>query len=112
VAVTVPAAGQQCFTITQTITTSNFTGLFDLANGSNVFTSGCNSVHPNITQDPATGAVTACWNATTAGTYIIGIKYNASSITGDPAPSPGTTVHYNFATTGVPGTTQGIDLVR
>jgi len=112
VAVTVPAAGNQSFTITQTITTGNFTGLFDLANGSSVFTSNCNTVHPNITQNTTTGAVTAQFNAPTAGTYIIGIKYSANSVVGDPAPSPGTTVHYDFATTGVPGSTQGIDLVR
>jgi len=110
VKVTVPA-GNNSFTITQTITTGNSTSVFfDVQSGSNVFDSSCTSQHPTITQNPTTGAVTAQWNAPTAGTYFISIKYNASSIAGDPAPSPGTTVHYNFMTTGVPGSTSGIDL--
>src|SRR4029077_14110513 len=111
VSVTVPA-GNNVFTITQTITTGNFTGLFDIQSGSNVFTSNCNSLHPTITQNTTTGAVTVQWNAPTAGTYIISIKYDSKSIVGDPAPSPGTTVHYDFATTGVPGSTSGLDLVK
>jgi len=111
VAVTAPA-GNNSVTITQTITTGNFTGLFNMASGSNVFSSSCNSLTPTITQNTTTGAVTVQWNAPTAGTYFIGIKYDSKSIVGDPAPSPGTTVHYNFATTGVPGSTSGLDLIK
>ena len=111
VAVTVPA-GNNSVTITQTITTGNFTGLFDFASGSNVFNSNCNSVSETITQNPTTGAVTVQFNAPTAGTYIIGIKYDSKSIAGLTAPSPGTTVHYDFATTGVPGSTSVLDLVK
>jgi hypothetical protein len=111
VKVTVPA-GNNSVTITQTITTGNFTCLFDFASGSNVFDSNCNSVSETITQNPTTGTVTVNFNAPTAGTYIIGIKYDSKSIAGCTAPSPGTTVHYNFATTGVPGSTQGLDLVK
>jgi len=33
-------------------------------------------------------------------------------VVGQPAPSPGTTVHYNFNTTGVPGSTSGLDLIK
>ena len=99
VSVQVLAPGPQSFTITQTITTGNFAGLFDFASGSNVFDSNCNSRHPTITQNTTTGAVTVSFNAPTAGTYIIGIKYDSKSIVGDPAPSPATTVHYDFATT-------------
>jgi hypothetical protein len=114
VAVTVPA-GSNSFTITQTITTANFTGKFNLQSGgsgggNNVFDSSCNSVSNTITQDPTTKAATAQWNAPTAGTYYIALKYNTSSVVGQPAPSP-TTVHYNFMTTGVPGSTSVIDLV-
>jgi len=109
--VTVPA-GNNSFTITQTITTANFTGLFDFASGSNVFNSSCNSVSNTITQNPATGAVTAQWNAPTTGTYFISIKFSSQSLKGDPAPSPGTTVHYDFMTTGVPGSTSGLDLIK
>jgi hypothetical protein len=110
VSVTAPA-GNNSFTITQTITTGNFTGKFNFASGSNVFSSSCNSVSDTITQNTTTGAVTVNFNAP-AGTYIIGIKYDSKSIVGDPAPSPGTTVHYNFSTTGVPGSTQGLDLIK
>ena len=111
VSVTVPA-GNNIVTITQTITTGNFTGKFDFASGSSVFNSNCNSLSETITQNPTTGTVTVQFNAPTAGTYIIGIKYDSKSIVGDPAPSPGTTVHYDFATTGVPGSTQGLDLIK
>jgi len=111
VRVAVPV-GNNSFTITQTITTGNFTGKFDIASGSNVFNSNCVSLHPTITQNTATGAVTVTFNAPTAGTYIIGIKYAPKSVVGDLAPSPGTTVHYDFATTGVPGSTSPLDLIK
>jgi len=111
VRVTVPA-GNNSFTITQTITTGNFTDTFDFTTGSNVFDSNCVSLHPTITQNGTTGAVTVQFNAPTAGTYIIGIKYAPKSVVGDPAPSPGTTVHYDFATTGVPGSTSPLDLIK
>jgi hypothetical protein len=107
VAVTAPA-GNNTFTITQTITTGNFSTFFGIASGSNVFDSNCNSVHPTISQSGNTTTVT--FSAPTTGTYYIGIKYDTSSVVGQPAPSP-TTVHYNFMTTGVPGSTSGIDLV-
>jgi hypothetical protein len=52
------------------------------------------------------------FTAPTAGTYFISIKYDPHSVVGMPAPSPGTTVHYDFMTTGVPGSTSGLDLVK
>lgn len=110
VSVTVPA-GNNVFTVTQTITTGNFTGTFDIASGSNVFNSSCNSTSNNMTQ-AANGTVTVSFNAPVAGTYIISIKYDSKSIVGLPAPSPGTTVHYDFDTTGVPGSTSGLDLIK
>jgi hypothetical protein len=112
VKVTAPA-GNDTFTITQMITTGNFSTLFGIANGgSDVFNSSCSSVGPTITQNSTTGAVTVTFNAPTAGTYFIGIKYDPHSVVGMPAPSPTTTVHYNFMTTGVPGSTSGIDLIK
>jgi Predicted solute binding protein len=111
VSVTVPA-GNNVVTVTQTITTGNFTGLFSIASAQNVFNSNCNSVPSTIAQNPTTGTVTISFNAPVAGTYIISIKYNSKSIAGLPAPSPGTTVHYDFATTGVPGSTSGLDLIK
>jgi len=110
VSVTVPA-GNNVFTVTETITTGNFTGLFNIASGSNVFNSSCNSTSNNMTQ-AANGTVTVSFNAPVAGTYIISIKYDSKSIAGLTAPSPGTTVHYDFATTGVAGSTQGLDLIK
>ena len=111
VSVTVPA-GNNVFTITQTITTGNFTGKFNFASGSNVFNSNCSSVSNTLTQNAATGTMTVSFNAPVAGTYIISIKYDSKSIVGLPAPGPTTTVHYDFATTGVPLSTQGLDLIK
>src|SRR5437868_1664075 len=111
VKVTVPA-GNNSFTITQTITTANFTGLFNFTSGSSAYNPNCGNVSTTITQDPTTFAVTVQFNAPTAGTYVIGVKYDSKSIVGLPAPSPGTTVHYDFATTGVPGSTSGLDLIK
>ena len=111
VSVTV-APGNNVFTITETITTANFTGKFNFASGSNVFDSSCNGVSNTITQNATTKDVTVSFNASVAGTYIISIKYDSKSIVGLPAPSPGTTVHYDFATTGVPGSTSGLDLIK
>ena len=111
VSVTVPA-GNNVLTITQTITTANFTGKFNFASGSNVLNSSCGSVPDTITQNTNTGTVTVSFNAPVAGTYIIGIKYDSKSIVGLPAPGPATTVHYNFETTGVPGSISGLDLIK
>ena len=112
VAVTVPA-GDNNVTVTQTITGVNtFTCKFSIASGQNVFTSDCNSLSSTIAQNAGTGAVTVSFNAPVAGTYIISIKYDSKSIVGLPAPSPTTTVHYDFATTGVAGSTSGLDLIK
>ena len=109
VRVTAPA-GNNTFTITQTITTGNFNTFFDIHAGSGVFNSNCGSLGSTITQNGNTTTVT--FNAPTAGTYIIGIKYDPKSLVGAPAPSPTTTVHYDFNTTGVPGSTSGLNLVK
>ena len=108
VRVTVPA-GSNTVTITQTITTGNFNTFFNIASGSNVFDSNCNSQHPTITQNGNTTVVS--WSTLTADTFIIGIKYDPTSLVGAPAPNP-TTVHYNFTTTGVLNSTSGLDLIR
>ena len=108
VSVTAPA-GNNTFTITQTITTGNFSTFFDMASGSQVFSSNCGSVPDTITQNGNT--TTVSFNAPTAGTYIIGVKYDSKSVVGATAPNP-TTVHYDYATTGVPGSTSGLNLVK
>jgi hypothetical protein len=110
--VTVPA-GNNVFTITETITTGNFSTPFALANGgNNVFNNNCTSTSNTITQDPNTGTVTVTFNAPAAGDYFISLKYNSNSLKNLAAPSPTTTVHYDFTTTGVPGSTSGIDLIK
>jgi uncharacterized repeat protein (TIGR01451 family) len=104
-------AGSNTFTIHQTITTGNYDShFFNVAAGSNVFTSSCTVVRGNrITQSGADTTIT--FNASTAGTYIIGVKYDAGSVKGFTAPSP-TTVHYDFEIGSVPGSKQGLDLVK
>jgi len=105
------AAGSNTFTITETVTTGNFSTPFLLGGGSNVFDLNCNSVSETITQNTTNGTVTVTFNAPTAGTYIISLKYDSKSIVGAPAPNP-PTVHFDFATTGVPGSTDGLDLIK
>lgn len=112
VKVTAPA-GSNTFTITQTITTGNFNSFFaDVSNGSKVFDSNCVSLGRTITQNTTTGTVTVTFTAPTAGTYFISVKFSAQSVVGQPAPSPTTTVHYDLMTTGVAGSTSGLDLVK
>ena len=108
VKVTAPA-GNNVFRITQTITTGNFnTFLVVNGHGSNVFDSNCVSLERTGRQSSNT--VTVRFNAPAAGTYFIAIEYNTQNLIGEPAPSPGTTVHYEFTTTGVPDSTRGLDL--
>jgi hypothetical protein len=75
-----------------------------------VFDSDCVSLRRTIIQSGDTVAVR--FNAPTAGTYFISITYNSASFSGEPLPGPGTTVHYDFMTTGVPDSTSGLDLLR
>ena len=77
----------------------------------NVFDANCvNGLKPSITQGVG-GTVTVQWNAPSAGTYFISIKYSTSNLVGLTAPTP-STVHYQFTTVGVPGSTSGLDLVK
>ena len=109
VAVTVPA-GQNTLTITQTITTGNFSTLFNMEKPmSKVFDSNCRDAHGMFMQSG--GTVTVKFNAPAAGTYYIQLMNKTDSVNHKPAPTP-TTAHYEFMTTGVPGSTSGIDLVR
>jgi hypothetical protein len=49
------------------------------------------------------------FDAGSGGTVYLGIKFDASSVKGFPAPSP-STVHYTFETAGQASSTQGLDL--
>lgn len=108
------AAGSNTFVINQSITTGNFSTLFAIASGSNIYNSSCTNVHATFTQtstNGTTGTVTATFNASTAGTYYIAIKFSTSNVVGKTAPSP-STVGYTYNTTGVPGSTSGLSLVK
>jgi len=108
------AAGSNTFVVNQSITTGSFSTLFGIASGSNVYSSSCSSVHAGFTQssiNSTTGTVTATFTAPAAGTYYIGIKFSLSSVTGKTAPTP-TTVSYSYSTTGVPGSTNSLNLVK
>ena len=102
-------AGANTFTINQTITTGNFRTPFKFASGSSAWNSNCAKITTTVTQ--SNGTVTVNFNAASAGTVYIGIKYDSGSVKGATAPIP-TTVHYDFSTTGVPGSTQGLDLKK
>jgi hypothetical protein len=112
VKVTSTTAGQNTFTINQSITSGNFTTPFTFASGSNVFTASCSTASGVLITQAASGNVTVKFNASAAGqTFIIGIKYDTSAVKGKAAPTP-STVTYSFNTVGVPGTTQGLSLVK
>jgi len=102
-------AGQNTFTINQTITTGNFSTYFAFTSGSSAYTSACVKVGTQITQSGAVTTVT--FTASSPGTYIIGVKYSSSAVVGATAPNP-STVHYDFSTTGVASSTDGLDLVK
>jgi uncharacterized repeat protein (TIGR01451 family) len=104
-------AGSNTFHINQAITTGNFDShFFNTASGSFVYNSGCTKVNSTISQSGADTTIT--FNAASAGTYIIGVKYDSGSVTGFTAPSPTTTVHYTFQIPTISGSLQGLDLVK
>jgi len=116
VKVTAPA-GSNTFVISQAITTGNFNTQFKLDGGGKVFKgSDCKAAGGvNMTQDTTNGTnstVTVRFNAQQAGVYYIAVKFQTGNVGGDPAPAPGTTVHYDFLTTGVPDSTSSVDLVK
>jgi hypothetical protein len=104
-------AGNQSVAITQTIVSNNQSRFFTVASGSSVYTASCSALASDtITQSG--GTTTVSWNAgTTGGTFFIGIKYSTGGVVGETTPNP-STVRYVFATTGVGGSTQEIDLVK
>ena len=110
VPVTAPA-GENIFRITQTITTGNFDTFFAaVENRGSVLDSDCIPLQRIITQNGDT--VRVRFNAPVAGTYYIAIKLNSQNLIGESAPSLGTTVHYDFTTIDVPGSTSGLDLIK
>jgi archaellum component FlaG (FlaF/FlaG flagellin family) len=110
VKVQVTSAGNQTFTISQSVSTpSNF---FQWAPGSFAYDANCNTLKTTVTQ---IGAITTVQFSTTsaegAGTYYIGVKYRTSNVLGEPTPSPSTVV-YTFTTGSVSGSTSQLSLVQ
>jgi hypothetical protein len=108
------AAGSNTFVTNQSITTGNFNTLFELDTKSAVYDSSCRTVRgATFTQSSTTGTTSTVkvrFNAATAGTYYIQVKFDTANIDGHAAPSP-STVGYSFDTAGVPGSTAGLNLV-
>jgi hypothetical protein len=104
-------AGANSFTIDQDITSGNFGTYFAKAAGSALWTSSCTKVNSaSITQSgyPTDGDVTVTFNASSAGTYIIGIKYDSGSVKGVAPPTGTGIAHYTFSVGGTG--LQGLDL--
>ena len=103
--------GPNSFTIDQDITSANFGTYFAKTSGSAVFTSSCTKVNSaSITQSgyPTDGDVLVTFNASSAGTYIIGIKYDSGSVKGVAPPTGTGIAHYTFSVSGTG--IQGLDL--
>jgi hypothetical protein len=114
VSIPVASPGTQSFTITQSTTYGATSGdpFFEPASGGKAYDGNCNDLQTTITGGGA--SVTVGFTAATAGTYIIGLKDSTKSIIGSsPASStPGFTYGYTFSTTGVSGSTQGLNLTH
>jgi hypothetical protein len=100
------AVGSNSFTISQSQSTAS--NPFLIAAGSNVYTGSCSTVQgAKITQTGGNVGVT--FNATTAGTYYIGLKFSTSNVNGETAPVPSTVV-YTFVTSNTAGSTSTVSL--
>jgi hypothetical protein len=104
-------SGPQSVEVDQAITSLNFTKKLTLATGSKVYTGACGKLKAPTFTAGANGSVTVGFNATTAGTYLIEVVYKSSAANGQTAPTP-TTVHFQFSTAGVSGSTSGLDLIK
>ena len=105
------AAGARHVEIDQAITSGNFSQKLTLGQGSKVLTPACANVkNPTIAAGP-NGSVTVDFNAASAGTYYLAVRYLVSAVNGQTEPNP-TTVHYDFSTVGVTGSTSGLDLKK
>ena len=108
-------AGANSFTINQSITSGNFSTLFAVTTGSNVFnwdcTGGLKPLFVQSSTNSDSGTVTVTFNAPTSGTYYIAVKFTTGSVKGKSEPAP-STVEYEFSTTGEPYSTQDLDLIK
>jgi len=110
--VTATVTGQNTFVIDQNNDQATFNHFFNVASGSNVFSTDCTRVAGNaITQGTGLDVdkTTITFNGTIGTNYIIGVKYDSGSVKGFDTPNP-TTVNYTFETLGISGSTEGIAL--
>ena len=110
VKVTAPA-GAKHLQVDQAITSGNFTRKLDLGAGSIVYNAACAKVRGATVAQGANGSVSVDFNASSAGTYFVSVRYLVSSANGETAPTP-STVHYDFSTAGVAGSTSGFELKK
>jgi Carboxypeptidase regulatory-like domain len=110
VKVSVPS-GPQSFEVDQAITSGNFSQKLTLAPGSKVYTAACGKVKSPTFTAGSNGSVTVGFDAGSGGTYFVEVLYKTSAANGQAAPTP-TTVHYEFSTAGVSGSTSGLDLIK
>jgi hypothetical protein len=101
----VKVSGPGPYTITQSVTPT--LKLFAMASGSFAYDANCNKVNVTLTQ-AADGSVTVPALSGT-GPFFIGIKYDATTVTGQQVPGK-PTFTYTFQTTNVGGSTQQIKL--
>ena len=110
VKVTLPA-GPRTVEVDQAITSGNFSQKLTLATGGKVFTAACGKVRtPTFTSGPD-GSVTVGFNAASAGTYLVAVRYHSNAVNGQATPAP-TTIHYLFSTAGVSGSAATLDFLR
>ena len=110
--------GLTVLAIDQEVTTNNFAGTFDQASGSGVFATGCSKV-AGASISTSDGQTLISFVAPSAGEYIVGVKYSASSLVGDVAPTAGThgdfSVDWRLTLSGPgiqPGTSDSLRLLR
>lgn len=88
-----------------------FSTFFALSSGFQlVFTATC-AAQPGATIGQSNEDVTVTWNAAAGGTFYMSVKYDTTSLVGAtrPASPP---VQYQFQTTGVLGSTNGLTLSK
>src|SRR4051794_14812475 len=104
------AAGSASAVVSQSITTGNFSTLFGLASGGAVYNAGCAAVSgATFTAGSGNGSFTAQWNGASAGTYYVRLVLSTAAARKQAVPNP-PTVHYAYSTSGVTGSTSGVDL--
>lgn len=109
-------AGDNIFVLRQSVTTGNFNYQCKLDSGNQVAKADCKAVGgAQFVQDTTSGAnsaVTITFNAPSAGTYYIGLKFKADSLKGLVAPTPATTIGYSFSINGVLGSTNALSFIK